>query len=81
MKNLSVLIVSLQFLLFLKLSTAASPMSSIPAAQKAVFEILNSSTYHKYIRPGLTEGTSDKATNIKVNFFIRKIQNIDDLKV
>lgn len=58
-------------------STTSQPVSTIPDAQRAVFAILSSPSYSKVVRPG----SRTNATLVKVNMFVREINNIDDLKV
>lgn len=70
------------FVLITTLAQENSTESFIPAPQKAVFEILNSKTYNKDVRPGLVEeGGSHNATPIQVNIFFRKMDKVDDLRV
>lgn len=47
------------------------------SAQKAVLDILSSSNYSKFARPG----TPSTPTQIKVNMLVRRVEKIDDILV
>jgi hypothetical protein len=75
---------TLGFLIIISNLFLIASSSSIPDTHQTVFNILTGVNYSKDVRPLPTNSNLGKygnATTVKVNIFIRKIVQIDDIKM